>query len=473
MNTKKIKLIIVLMLCVIATQAKISVASILTDHMVLQRNSEVKIWGMANANQKITVQAEWNNQKVSTIANSDGKWIVKIATSNAGGPYRVDVMSGNEKLTIKDVLLGEVWLCSGQSNMDMRMSGMTDSPINGSTDAFLAADNSQIRMFNVARKTALTPLDSCTGSWKVASSETVWDYSAVGYFFAKKLQAHFNVPVGIVNSSWGGSRIEAWIANDVIVKQTGAYKQTTTSQTAVHHRASNLYNGMIAPIVNFKFKGALWYQGESNLGNYYDYAALMADMVKNWRADFETPNLSFYYVQIAPYKYPNNKPTDAAFLREAQERALKLIPNSAIVSTIDIGEENNIHPAEKKLISDRLFLCALSETYNVKGLPYKSPSYKSMSVKDNVATLSFDHNVKGFHTAGKQVDCFEVAGADSVFYPATVSVKNGQLLVQSDKVMQAVAVRYAFKNYMDTRGFIFNTTGLPLLPFRTDSWQKK
>jgi len=450
--------------------AKITVATVVSDHMVLQRNSEVKIWGKANANQKISVWAEWNKLKVTTTVDSDGNWLVKLKTTNAGGPYRINIISGRDKVFINDILLGEVWLCSGQSNMDMRMSGMTDSPINGSTEASLTADNSQIRMFTVARKTASSPLDSCGGSWKVATAETFWDFSAVGYFFAKKLQAKLNVPVGIVNSSWGGSRIEAWISNEVISKREDAYKQTTNEKTAQHHRASNLYNGMIAPISNYKFKGILWYQGESNIGNYYDYALLMSDMVQQWRTVFDTPKMAVYYVQIAPYKYPGNKPTAAAYLREAQEKAMSLIPNSGMVTTIDIGDENNIHPAEKNVIAQRLFLWALSETYSVKGLPYKSPTYKSMTVKDNVASLSFDHSVRGFHTAGKVVDCFEIAGADSVFYPASIAIKYGQIHVQSEKVSNPIAVRYSFKNFMASNGLVFNTAGLPLMPFRTDKW---
>lgn len=471
MNIKLIlNLILLLSFSLIQLQAKITVSSVLSDHMVLQRNSEVKIWGKANPNQKLTVWSEWNKQKVTTTVNADGTWLVKINTTNAGGPYQINILSGNDKVFIKDILLGEVWLCSGQSNMDMRMIGMTDSPINGSTEASLTADNSQIRMFTVARKTASVPLDSCSGSWKVASAESFWDFSAVGYYFAKKLQAKLNVPVGIVNSSWGGSRVEAWITNEVISKREDAYKQTTNEKTAQHHRASNLYNGMIAPISNYKFKGILWYQGESNLVNYYDYALLMSDMVKHWRTVFETPQMSFYYVQIAPYKYPGNKPTAAALLREAQEKAMSLIPNSGMVATIDIGDENNIHPAEKDLIAQRLYMWALSETYGVKGLPYKSPTYKSMTVKDNVASLSFDNSIKGFHTAGKVVDCFEIAGADSIFHPATVAIKNGQLHVQSDKVSAPIAVRYSFKNFMATNGFVYNTAGLPLLPFRTDKW---
>jgi sialate O-acetylesterase len=294
----------------------------------------------------------------------------------------------------------------------------------------------------------------------------------VGYFFARILQQSLNIPVGMITTNWGGSRIEAWMKNDVITGFADAYKQTTQEKSQPNQRASRLYNGMIAPLVNYNIKGAIWYQGESNMVNYQDYAALQAAMVKSWRADFGVGDFPFYFVQIAPHIYGNSKANNSAFQREAQYNSIALIPNSGMVTTVDIGEEKSIHPAEKATVSKRLALWALSETYNVKGLPYKSPVYKSMQVKDSVVVISFDNATNGLTTYGKTVESFEVAGQDSIFYPAKLTINQKQARVYSPKVKIPLAVRYNFCNFANTSGFLYNTAGLPVVPFRTDNWKK-
>lgn len=452
--------------------AKIKVASILGDNMVLQRNSEVKLRGKADPDQKLNLTIGWNKEKITTVANEKGEWLVKVKTTEAGGPYTLTITSGKEKVVLQNILLGEVWLCSGQSNMEMTVAGFGDSPVNGSTDALLSAANDNIRLFSLARNTKDVPQDSCTGKWSVASAESVAKFSAVGYFYARQLQQSLNVPVGMICSSFGGSRIESWIKNDVITGFTEAFKQTTQEKTPQHHRASRLYNGMIAPILNYTIKGALWYQGEANVGNYQDYPALLAAMVKSWRADFGLGEFPFYFVQIAPCWYNNPKANNSAFLREAQQKAMSLIPNSGMVTTVDFGEERNIHPAEKAAVSKRLALWALSETYGQKGLPYKSPVFKSMEVKDSIAVISFDNVVNGLTTYGKTVDCFEVAGQDSIFYPAILTIAQKQARIYSPRVKVPVAVRYHFINFAQTNGFLYNTAGLPVMPFRTDNLKK-
>ena len=452
--------------------AKIKVASMLGDNMVLQRNSEVKLWGKADPNQKLNIAIGWNKEKIATTANAKGEWLVKTKTTEAGGPYTICITSGKEKVLLQNILLGEVWLCSGQSNMEMPIGGFGDSPINGSTDALLSAGNNNIRLFTVAKASMAEPQDTCKGSWLVASAESVARFSAVGYFYARQLQETLNVPIGVICTSWGGSRIESWMKNDVITGFADAFRQTTQEKTPQHHRASRLYNGMIAPLVNYTIKGALWYQGESNIGNYQDYAALQAAMVKNWRTDFGGSEFPFYFVQIAPYWYNNSLATNSAFQREAQYNAMTLTPNSGMVTTVDLGEEKNIHPAEKAAISKRLVLWALSETYKVNGLPYKSPVYKSIQVKDSLAVLTFDNVVNGLTTFGKEVESFEIAGKDSVFYPAKLTISKKQANVFSPKVQVPVAVRYNFRNFSPTSGFLYNTAGLPVIPFRTDNWKK-
>lgn len=283
---------------------------------------------------------------------------------------------------------------------------MTDSPNNGSTDALMTAGNNNIRLFTVAKATMAQPQDTCKGNWSVTSAESGSKFSAVGYFYARMLQQNLNDPVGMICSNWGGSHIEAWMKNDVITGFPDAFKQTTKEKTPAHHLASHLYNGMIAPLVNYTIKGAIWYQGESNIVNSQDYATLQAAMVKNWRTDFCVGEFPFYFVQIAPYWYNNSKLTNAALQCEAQYKAMLLTPNSGMAATVDIGEEKNIHPAEKDTVSKRLALWALSETYKFSGLPYKSPSSISMQVKDSVAVLTFDNLVNGLTTFGKEVESF-------------------------------------------------------------------
>ncbi|MEI6277319.1 MAG: sialate O-acetylesterase [Prolixibacteraceae bacterium] len=471
MQTKFIILSVFMFSCLIG-QGQIKVASVLGDNMVLQRNGEVKIWGTAKPGEKLTVKADWNAGQVMATSDAKGNWLAKLKTKEAGGPYNLTISSQKESVVLKNILLGEVWLCSGQSNMEMPMAGFGDSPINGSNDFLLDADNDHIRLYKVARAVSALPVDTCTGKWSTASAETALGFSAVGYLYARLLQQKLKVPVGVICSSWGGSAIEAWMSHETILPFTEAYARTTQEKSAIHQRASNLYNGMISPIRNYAIKGAIWYQGESNIGNYKEYAALQAGMVANWRKDFGVGEFPFYFVQIAPYWYNNSKAINSALQRDEQLKAISLVPNSGMACTIDIGEEKNIHPAEKFTVAKRLAYWAFSETYGMKGIQYKSPAYSSMVVKDTLAVISFDNVALGLSTYGKEVNCFEIAGADSVFYPARVVIKTKQANVWSPKVKTPVAVRYAFCNYPITGGYLYNTAGLPVPSFRTDNWGK-
>jgi len=471
MNTKIIFLSIFLSLHTLSN-AKIKIGSILGDNMVLQRNTEVSIWGKANTNEKLTLNASWNKDKITTTCNQKGEWLVKIKTTEAGGPYTISISAGKEKVIIKNILLGEVWLCSGQSNMEMVMAGMNDSPINGSNEMLTNADNNNIRLITIKKTSIATPQDTCGGKWDTANAESVSKFSATAYMYGKQLQHKLKVPVGLISSSWGGSRIEAWINKESMANFPEPLAQTTQEKTPAHHKASYLYNGMIAPILNYTIKGAIWYQGESNIGNYKDYAALMAGMVGNWRKDFAVGNFPFYYVEIAPYWYNNSKAINSALLRNEQLKAMSIIPNSGMASTMDIGEERNIHPAEKEMVGKRLAFWALSETYGTKGISYKSPTFKAMVVKDSVALISFDNVANGLSTFGKEVESFEIAGQDSVFYPAKINITQRQARVWSPKVKAPIAVRYGFCNFPVTKGFLYNTAGLPVPSFRTDNWAK-
>jgi sialate O-acetylesterase len=470
MKTRTFTLFIFLVSFVVM-QAQIKVGSILGDNMVLQRNTEVKLWGKADPNQKLSIVTDWNKAKTNTVCNKDGNWLIKIKTTEAGGPFTITITSSKEKLTLKNILLGEVWLCSGQSNMELPITGWGDQPINGSNDILLNANNDNIRLFTVKRNTSVTPQESCDGKWLVSSSESVATFSAVGYLYARQLQQSLKVPVGIINSSWSGTRIQPWMSKENISKFPVSLAQVTPESTPPHQKASATYNGMIAPILNYFIKGAIWYQGEGNIGS-KEYPALMEAMVANWRKDFGVGQFPFYFVQIAPYWYNNSKAINSAIQRDEQLKASLIIPNSGMISTMDIGEEKCIHPAEKETVAKRLAYWAFAETYGVNGISYKSPTYKSFTIKDSVALISFDNAPNGLSTFGKEVESFEVAGQDSIFYPAKMSITSRQVRVWSAQVKVPIAVRYGFCNFPKTNGYLYNTARLPVPSFRTDNWLK-
>jgi len=466
----KITILAFFLVSVFIANANIKVASVLGDNMVLQRNTEVKLWGTANPNQKLSIFTSWNKVKISTVANEKGEWLVKAKTTEAGGPFTVTLSSGKEKVQLQNILLGEVWLCSGQSNMEMPVLGFNNQPVYGSNEAIAESANSQLRLFTVKKNSTKTPQDTCSGKWEMATPESVGKFSAVGYFFASRLQKTLNVPVGVINSSWGGSRIEAWIDSETMQKFPESLKSTTQEKTSPNHRAAHLYNGMIYPIKNFAIKGAIWYQGESNRAEYQYYADLKRAMIDKWKNDFELSVLPFYFVQIAPYWYNNSKDILSGKFYDEQLKASLQIPNTGMVGTVDFGEEFCIHPAEKEAVGKRLSFWALSETYNVGGIAYKNPVYKSVAVKDSSLVISFDNLVNGLTSYGKELTNFVIAGEDKVFYPATAKIKSRQIILTAPEVVKPVAARYAYNNYPAGKGFLYNTAGLPVLPFRTDNW---
>jgi sialate O-acetylesterase len=469
----KLKALLISVVFITSIQAKINIASVLGDNMVLQRNTEVKLWGTASPNENLSIVTGWNKIKTNLTADKNGKWLIKVKTTEAGGPYNITIAASKEKLTLKNILLGEVWLCSGQSNMQMPVQGWgAGMLLNGSNELIFNADNSNIRLFNVKRMSVSTPQESCVGDWAVASSETVAPFSAVAYLYGKKLQEKLHVPIGIICSCWGASSIEAWMDNETIAQFPDALKRSTREKMPAQQKASCLYNGMIAPIINYTIKGAIWYQGESNKDYYKDYAAEQASMVASWRKAFGVGNFPFYYVQIAPFAYGNSKAITSALERDEQLKAMALIPNSGMVSTFDIGEEKCIHPAEKATVANRLAYWAMAETYGCKGLAYKTPTFKDVIFKSSDAILQFDNAPNGFTTFGKEVQCFELAGTDSIFHPAILTLTQKELKVSSPDVKNPVAVRYGFCNFPKTQGYLYNTAGLPVPSFRSDNWIK-
>ncbi len=470
---KKIKLTLLILSLILfgfSANATISVAPILGNNMVLQRNSEVKIWGKAEPNIKLKITSSWSKNTIAIISDKNGDWMVKVKTGEAGGPYIISIESGKEKIKLENILLGEVWLCSGQSNMEMPMMGFPYQPVIGSAEALFDANNQNLRLFTVKKSATASPQNSCNGKWDVANAETIGKFSAVGYYYARLLQQKLKVPVGIICSSVGGTPIEAWMSSKTLADFPELFEKSKKA-SAEQSRASHLYNGMIHPLVNYTIKGVLWYQGEANRKDHMYYADLLEAMVKSWRSEFGVGEFPFYYVQIAPYSYGDSNALVSALMRDAQLKAMASIPNSGMVCTLDIGSESWIHPPEKETVAKRLASWALSETYGFKGIPYKSPTYKSMEVKDNVVTISFNDAQYGITSFDKNVNCFELAGADKIFYPATMTPMNNEfrkIQVISDKVQAPVALRYAFKNYPETEGYLYSATGLPVPSFRTD-----
>lgn len=458
-----IVLLVSFLLLAEGTQAKITIPSFFSNGMVLQQQSMVAIWGSSDKQQqKVAVKTSWNNRKYTTRTDELGNWKVKVETPVYGGPYIVEISDG-EVVCIENVLIGEVWLCSGQSNMDMRVSGRYGDPVLGSLDAIVTSENPEIRMFMVGSKMTSAPLTDCEGIWQEASSETVPDFSAAGYFFARKLNEVLRIPVGIIHASYGGSRVEAWMSKEAIEP----YKDLEDV-----HNASILYNGMLSPVVGYGIRGCLWYQGEANVDAPDLYTQLFPSLVNDWRKKWGMEEFPFYYAQIAPFNYNKGegKRKNSAYLREAQTACLKLIPSSGMIILTDIGDARTIHPMEKEAVGNRFAYMALGRTYGKKGFPTTGPLYKSMQTEGNKITLSFDEMGKGLTTYRQQLTGFEVAGEDKVFHPANARFgKDAQtVIVSSPEVEQPVAVRYAFKDYI--KGTLYNMSGLPASSFRTDNW---
>jgi sialate O-acetylesterase len=466
---QRILLSFILWLVVAATpvQAKLILPSVFSDNMVLQQKDNVPLWGRTSARNTVSITTSWNQKKYVVQADSQGAWMVKLTTPTAGGPYTITFNDG-EKLTLTNILIGEVWVCSGQSNMEMPLKGFGNQPILHSGDILLEADNPQIRMIRYERALTRTPqFDDQSTSWQVSDAQSAREFSAVGYQFAQLLQRKLKVPVGIIMSTWGGTRIEAWMTE----KSLKAFPEVsipavTDTSKIIKNDPTVLFNAMIYPFLGYGIRGVLWYQGEANRSNAQIYDRLMAAMVQEWRGLWHR-NFPFYYVQIAPFTYKDTT-GQACLLREAQSRASTQIPNVGMVVTMDVGAEHSIHPPDKTTIAKRLACWALAHTYGWKGLPFASPVYQSMKIDKDTVTLTFAHAENGLTSFGRPLAAFEVAGADKVFYPATARITGKGVVVQSAQVREPVAVRYAYKDWVV--GDLYNVEGLPAVPFRTDNW---
>ncbi|MDF1548972.1 MAG: sialate O-acetylesterase [Bacteroidales bacterium] len=436
--------------------------------MVLQQKTMASVWGTDKPNTSITITGSWD-ESATTKTDKAGKWKVKLKTPEAGGPYFLTI-EGSNKVVLKNVLIGEVWICAGQSNMEMPLKGYNNQPVNGSNEAILNATNSNIRLFTIERNPSLVPAEDVSGKWLVSNPQNAKDFSAVGYFFGEKINSLLNVPVGLISIVWGASRVETWMDEETLSEFKEIEIPKEIPKEYPQHSPTLLYNGMIHPLQGYSTKGFIWYQGESNITKANQYVKLFPAMINQWRNQWQQGTLPFYYVQIAPFKYWGNTPV---YLREAQLKCLPLIQKAGMVVTMDIGDCDFIHPPEKRVIGERLALWALAKDYNFEGIAYSGPLYKKFEItEDGKIDIYFDYCPLGLTSYGLPITGFEIAGEDKVFYPATATInENRTVTVFSEKVAKPLAVRYGF--IPCPKGTLFNVEGLPASPFRTDEWKEE
>lgn len=438
---------------------QLAVPSIIGDHMVVKQKSDFRLWGWSNPHAGVVITHSWGKDTVKVRANVTGDWEAVLKTPVAGGPYEIKIRSGKEELTIRDVLSGEVWLCSGQSNMEWNgMRGLKQIQ-----EELPLCDNDRIRFFYVDKRVSATPQDNLPGKWVVCDAASLNRFSAIGYFFGKALQQEFHFPVGLINSNWGGTPVEFWTPASVWENARLDSLRIHTGTWAA--RNSQAYNAMIYPLRKYHITGTIWYQGESNVWNADAYSELFTAMIEGWRKAFRQ-ELPFYYVQLAPYaRCP--KPWGTTIIREQQDKAQRVSKTGMVVITDLVDDVSNIHPQMKKEVGQRLADLVATEIYGKKGNPY-SPRYQSMSVKRNKVEVTFSGATDPLVVEGQECVGFEIAGEDQKFYPAEVKVEYDKVVLSAREVKRPVAVRFGFQNA--AIGNLFGDNGLPVAPFRTDDW---
>lgn len=486
------------------TQAELALASIFGDHMVLQQGRDIAVWGTADAGAEVWVKIGGHEKRATTC--EDGKWMVNIPRMQTGAAQELTVTSGDDSITLKDVLIGEVWIGSGQSNMQWSVAQSANPEAE-----IAAANHPEIRLFYVERTVATEPLDAVKGSWQVCTPETISEFSAVLYYFGRELHQNLNIPVGLIHTSWGGTPAEAWtsrealLANPDLAHIVANWDKTVADYPAAKAAydmaiaewqkaaeaakaagqpepkkpgepqgpqsswlAGGLYNAMIAPLVPFTIRGAVWYQGESNAGRAYQYRTLFPAMIQDWR-DKWGYDFSFYFVQLANFTETKPEPGDSdwAELREAQTMTLSL-PNTGMATIIDIGEAADIHPKNKQDVGKRLALNALRKDYG-KHVAHSGPMLSGQRVRGDEIVLRFDHTDGGLVAKdGEELKGFAIAGVDKKFVWADAKIRRNTVVVSSPEVSEPVAVRYGWANNPVCN--LYNGAGLPASPFRTDDW---
>src|ERR1051325_1710335 len=479
-----------------AALADVRLPNVFTDHLVLQQGMSVPVWGWADDGEKVTV--EFKGKKVSSVAKG-GAWKVNLSSMKADAKPAVLKVSGKNTVEIKDVLVGEVWVASGQSNMEFPMARSFES----AADIAVSA-NPLIRILHVPKTKANSPTNNIGAAWTVASPEVVPGVTAVGYYFVRDLQKARGVPVGLIQSDWGGSPAEVWMSEPVL-SASAEYKRDIldayAGQLANFEKAkagydkrvaelkqakklddlkklqpprapwkpTELYDGMIAPLIPYAIKGAIWYQGESNAGRAEQYRRLFADMIRNWRHDWSQGDFTFLAVQLAPFHAIEKEPKDCTWaeLREAQQLISKVLPNAGTVAINDVGDEKDIHPTKKRPVGERLAVAARGIAYGEK-ITWSGPTFRELSIKGSNATISFDHVGKGLEARGGELTGFAICGEDKKFVWAKAEIRGDKVIVSSPEVARPVAVRYGWADYPVVN--LWNKDGLMASPFRTDDF---
>lgn len=446
-------------------RAEVILPAIFTNSMVMQQQSNANLWGKATPKSKLTITPSWNNKTYATTADATGSWKLSIETPAAGGPYSITFDDGKQ-LTLSDVLIGELWLCSGQSNMEMPMKGFPGQPVDNATMDVLKSTNNNIRLFTVKRTSSIDLQTDVVGSWAAASPESVREFSATAYYFGRLINHTLGVPIGLIVAAWGGSACEAWMTADMLKAFPDAKIPRTEEEIKSKNRTPTaLYNGMLHPLIGITFKGVIWYQGEDNCNRYATYADMFATLISGWRGQWQQGDFPFYYCQIAPFDY--GKAVNSAYLREQQAQVEHRLTNVGMAVLLDAGLEKCIHPSTKQTAGERLALLALTKSYGIKGITSESPYYQSMEITGDTIIVSFERNPMWVTAKNFESKEFSVAGADRVFHPAKAWIVRSKIHVKSDHVPHPVAVRYGFENFV--QGDV-HAEGLPISSFRSDNW---
>ena len=468
---KKIFLLLATIMVVMGIKAKVTLPKIFSDGMVMQRETNANLWGEAKASSNVKITTSWDNKSYVVRSDSNGKWKTSVKTPKAGGPFSITFSDG-EKLTINNILIGEVWICSGQSNMEMPMKGYKNQPVDNAVEDILHSKDSNLRLFTVKRNSKFKPVDDVTGNWNEANPASIRNFSATAYYFGRELRRSLDVPIGLIVAAWGGSACEAWMTADWLKAFPDAKIPASEEDIKSKNRTPTvLYNGMLHPLIGFSMRGVIWYQGEDNVTRYSTYADMLTTMIGGWRSVWKQGDFPFYFCQIAPYDYKLiNYTVNSAFLREQQSKAELMNQNCGMAVLMDVGMDFGIHPRKKYQAGMRLALLALDKTYGVEGLTSESAYYDKMEIKGDTAVISFKRADMWIYGAkGYKSDLFEIAGEDRIFHPAKAWIERSKVYVKCDSVKTPVAVRYAFKDWAD--GDLF-CDGLPISSFRTDNWDE-
>ena len=454
--------------------AEVKLPPIFGDNMVLQQKSDAALWGSARPGATVVISPSWSASKIKVKTDAEGKWFTRVVTPASGGPYELTFDDG-ESLTLTNVMIGEVWICSGQSNMEMPMRGFVNQPVKGAAEYIATAVPSvPIRYCKLKKVSSLEPQPECEAKWCEHTSESLPELSAVAYFFAQMINRSQGVPVGLIVAAWGGSTIEAWMEKSIIEKDfageldLSAYKVGVLPEKYSYRLPGTLYNGMLNSVIPYTAKGFLWYHGEQNKERAEQYTRLQPAFVKMLREKWGDEKMPFYFTQIAPYGYRD--PMVGGTFMYAQSRTLKTIPNSGMACICDLGDQYCIHPSDKKEVGYRLAYFALANDYGVKGLEPQGPLYKDVTFSQGKAIVSFEVGPLGLSPINRNLSGFEVASKDKVFYPAEAKIgKDGKTVIaRSPEVPEPVYVRYGINGYCTAS--LFNNSGIPASPFKTYSF---